>query len=144
MLVNCGRSSVFFSELHPPIKLTAPWYSWNIVESGVEQHNPAPSPISAITHLGTQKWTNKLWYFPWSNGLCKPQGPLCSSPGLHRVIIYQGFWIKWSEIQKKQKKNKFVRINKTFCFHLLLKQNMLSVQKMEYFDLFKKSCWEYK
>ena len=33
----------------------------------------------------------------------KPQGPLCSSPGLHRVIIKQGFWIKWSEIKEKKK-----------------------------------------
>ena len=35
-----------FFGLPPPIKLTAPWYGWNIVESDVKQHNPTPFPIS--------------------------------------------------------------------------------------------------
>ena len=45
----------------PPISWL-PWYSWNIVESGIKHHNPNPiSPIKWFLHSTRCTWYNIMW-----------------------------------------------------------------------------------
>ena len=51
MSVSCNRSVVFSSLLH---QLNWPaQYNWNIVESGINHHNPSPPMSKVWLHCGS-------------------------------------------------------------------------------------------
>ena len=70
MFVICGRSVVFTGSsgfLHQ--KNWPPWYSWNIVESGVKRHNPNLNPDIAnnpyrMVRSGSEFYNNINLRFP--------------------------------------------------------------------------------
>jgi hypothetical protein len=97
------RSNLSMILYHPTTSLSRNLFAWHWLQlPGLGNNNEKlglPERLSAgiqfrfrnLFHgknIGGVYFFYSIWYFPWSNELCKPQGPLCSSPGLHRVIPF--------------------------------------------------------
>jgi hypothetical protein len=83
---NCSWSVVFFETVREV------WYFLELfVKCGMFCLSLC-YPLKFTTLIRYHEWMRVLvffysfWYFSWSNELCKPHGPLCSSPGLHKEI----------------------------------------------------------